>query len=47
MGVSKVEGNLTLETSALISETFDSVKYRVRFVTTAILEKAIAYTALS
>ncbi|KAJ9103366.1 hypothetical protein QFC19_004465 [Naganishia cerealis] len=28
MGVSKVEGNLTLETSALISETFGSVKYQ-------------------
>ncbi|KAJ9095602.1 hypothetical protein QFC21_005473 [Naganishia friedmannii] len=28
MGVSKVEGNLTMETSALIGETFDSVKYR-------------------
>lgn len=33
MGVSKVEGNLTLETSALISETYDSVKYRVSLAT--------------
>jgi hypothetical protein len=29
MGVSKVEGNLTMDTSALISESFDSVKYQV------------------
>lgn len=30
MGVLKVEGNLTMDTSALISESFDSVKYQVR-----------------
>lgn len=29
MGVSKVEGNLTMDTSALISDTYDSVKYQV------------------
>jgi hypothetical protein len=45
MGVSKVEGNLTMDTSALISDSFDSVKYQVRIL--SLLSSMIAVLNIS